>query len=712
LLFERGMIGGCEGLGKGGLPRSGASARVDVAGSPAYNGFASEFLIRPSPAPQMAAPADLFKRAVQAFQQGRLEDAERAFRQLLRKEPRHLPSLNILAIVLTTLKKYREAEGHLQTALKLNSSSDATFYNYGLVLKALGRPDEAMQRFTEALALNPGNADSWNNRGTVQNDLGDYRAAIADFDQAIALNPKSAAAFFNKSKSLSKLKRHAEALAASEQALALQPDLAEAWYGRGMVFHELQRHDEAAGAILRALQIDPRLPFLKGSLLHQKMLTCDWAEVDSLIREIETDIAAGRPAAEPFGWQGVARSEKSLQRCAELYNAKMFPAGPAGPAVSGSGASGKIRVGYLSGEFRQQATSLLLVGALEHHDAQRFEIHAFDNGWDDQSETRRRIGQSVHRLIDIAQLNDAGALAAIRDSRIDVLVNLNGYFGQGRTRLFAQRAAPLQVNYLGYPGTLGASYMDYIIADRHVIPESERVFYSEKVVYLPNCYQANDRNKPIAERVFSRQECGLPAHEMVFCCFNNAYKITPEIFDGWMKILSSVEGSVLWLLEDTASAAAHLRREAVARGVSADRLVFAARMPLPEHLSRHRCADLFLDTLPYNAHTTASDALWAGLPVLTCRGQTFAGRVAASLLHNVGLPELVTATLDGYVRLAIELARQPAKRAAVKQKLQANRLTTPLFDTRLFTAHLEQAYAAMVERHRAGLAPDHIAVPS
>jgi predicted O-linked N-acetylglucosamine transferase (SPINDLY family) len=303
-------------------------------------------------------------------------------------------------------------------------------------------------------------------------------------------------------------------------------------------------------------------------------------------------------------------------------------------------------------------------------------------------------------------------LGAIRDSRIDILVNLNGYFGLGRTRLFAQRAAPLQVNYLGYPGTLGASYMDYIIADQQVLPIDHRTFYSEKVVYLPNCYQANDRNKPIAERVFGRQECGLPAQGVVFCCFNNAYKITPEIFECWMQILRAVEGSVLWLLGDTASAAASLRRETVARGVSADRLVFAERMALPEHLARHRCADLFLDTLPYNAHTTASDALWVGLPVVTCRGETFAGRVASSLLQNLGLPELITATLEDYVGRAIELATHPEKLAAIKQKLADNRLTTPLFDTKLFTGHIEQAYAAMVERHSAGLAPDHIVVPN
>jgi predicted O-linked N-acetylglucosamine transferase (SPINDLY family) len=659
----------------------------------------------------MASPADLFKRAVSSFQQGRIGEAEHSLKQLLRKEPRHLAALNILAIVLTMSGKYADAERQLQTALKINATSDATFYNYGIVLKALGRPEEALQRFTQAIAINPGNAETWNNRGTVLNELRDYSAAMVDFDRAIALNPKSAAAIFNKSKSLVKLRRYGEALAACDQALAMKPDLAEAWFGRGSILHELQRHDEAVGAYANAFRIDPQMPFLKGSLLHQKMLTCDWAEVDGLIGEIESDLASGKLVAEPFGWQGIATSERSLQQCAELYNAKTFPAGPASPALLLSGANTKIRVGYLSGEFRQQATSLLLVGVLEHHDTAQFDIYAIDNGWDDHSETRRRINAAVPGQISIGERNDSEALAAIRENRIDVLVNLNGYFGQGRTRLFAQRAAPVQVNYLGYPGTLGARYMDYIVADQHVLPVDHQAFYSEKVVYLPNCYQANDRSKQIATRIFDRQQCGLPAEGVVFCCFNNVYKITPEIFDCWMRILKHVDGSVLWLLEDSASAAANLAKEAVARGVSADRIVFAERLALPEHLARHRCADLFLDTLPYNAHTTASDALWAGLPVVTCRGETFAGRVASSLLHNLHLPELITATLEDYVRLAIELATHPEKRAAIKQKLADNRLTTALFDTALFTRHIETAYAAMVERHKAGLAPDHIVVP-
>ena len=349
---------------------------------------------------------------------------------------------------------------------------------------------------------------------------------------------------------------------------------------------------------------------------------------------------------------------------------------------------------------------------MELHDNSRFEIYGVDNGWDDQGELRQRINASVHSIIDISRLSDTSAAAAICENEMDILVNLNGYFGEQRTGVFANRCSPIQVNYLGFPGTLGAGYMDYIIADQHVIPETHKEFYSEKVVYLPNCYQANDNKKKISTYNFTRLELGLPQKGFIFCCFNNSYKILPDVFDCWMRILRKVDESVLWLIEDNAIVATNLRKEALARGISADRLVFAKRIPLSDHLARHRLADLFLDTLPYNAHTTASDALWAGLPVLTCLGTTFAGRVAASLLNAIRLPELITTTPEAYEQMAIDLATHPEKLAAIKHKLAENRLTTPLFDTKLFTKHIEAAYTTMYEHHQAGLAPDHIVIPN
>ncbi len=658
----------------------------------------------------MAPPTDLFQSAFAAFQQGRLGDAERDLRRILRRAPDHVGALNVLAIVLVTLKRHAEAEPHLKAALRLQPRSDVTLYNYGLVLKALNRSDEAVQRFTEALALNPNNAETFNNRGTVLNDISDYTSALADFDRALALNPRYAAAHFNRSKSLAELKRYDEALAACAAALAMQPDMAEAWFGRGFVFAKLRRPAEAVVAYRRAHTLNPELPLLKGNLLHQKMLICDWDGIGDLAAEIEADLAAGKIAAEPFGWQGIANSEASLQRCAELTNAAQFGKAPMPRSSRQVAPNDKIRVGYISGEFREQATSLLLVGVLEQYDKNDFEIVAFDNGFDDGGPTRQRIARAVDRIVDISAMSDVEATAAIRAQNIDILVNLNGYFGAQRNGVFARRAAPLQVNYLGFPGTIGAGFMDYIIADRHVLPAEHRRFYNEKVAWLPHCYQANDDRREIAAQGPTRDDCNLPPDGFVFCCFNNAYKITPAVFDVWMRILAAVDGSVLWLLDDSEAAVANLRREAETRGVHPVRLVFARRLPPAEHLARHRCADLFLDTLPYNAHTTASDALWAGLPLLTCEGTTFAGRVAASLLRALDLPELIARDGKDFECRAVELARDLEQLAALRGKLAHCRSTAPLFNTRRSTRDIEAAFRIMQERRLAGLAPQHFAV--
>ncbi len=356
-----------------------------------------------------------------------------------------------------------------------------------------------------------------------------------------------------------------------------------------------------------------------------------------------------------------------------------------------------------------------MAGIFECHDKSRFDVTGLSCGPDDQSETRQRLTAAFESFIDIATQSDDQIASLVRELEIDIFVNLAGFTSGSRTGVFAKRPAPLQVNYLGYAGTMGAQFIDYIFADKIMIPESRHMCYSEKAVLLPNSYfptsyQINDARRSIPDRTFTRSELGLPPTGLVFCCFNNSYKIAPGFFDSWKRILNQVEGSVLWILKFNAKMASNLRTEAVTRGIAAERLIFAKRMSMPDHLARHRLADLFLDTLPCNAHTTASDALWAGLPVLTCLGETFAGRVAGSLLNAIQLPELITTTLEDYERLAIDLASHPEKLASIKSKLAERRLTAPLFDTKLFTRHIEAAYAAMHKRQQAGLPPDHIIV--
>jgi predicted O-linked N-acetylglucosamine transferase (SPINDLY family) len=443
--------------------------------------------------------------------------------------------------------------------------------------------------------------------------------------------------------------------------------------------------------------LDPQLPYAIGALLHAKMLCCDWSDLPTLYLAVKAETAQKKQAIYPFGYQAICDDEASLLVCAETVTQDKYPAQlsayvhPAWPPHS------KIRLGYLCGEFREQATSILMTEVWEHHDKDQFEIFAFDNGWDDASPRRARINQAFDHVIDISRLPDREAAELIHAHQIDILVNLNVFFGRHRNQVFSMRPSPVQVNYLGFPGTMGAPYMDYLIADATVIPPSSQVHYTEKVVYLPGCYQPNDTQRVISTRLFTRQELGLPLEGFVFCCFNNNYKITPTTFDVWMRILQQVPGSVLWLLQDTPESAANLQREAAQRGVDAHRLVFAPRMPNAEHLARHALADLFLDTWPYNAHTTASDALWAGLPLLTLQANTFPGRVASSLLKAVHCDDMVCATVDAYEAKAIHLATHPDALAHARQALVIGKASGTLYDTEHFTQNLEQAFSKMLD---------------
>jgi predicted O-linked N-acetylglucosamine transferase (SPINDLY family) len=537
-------------------------------------------------------------------------------------------------------------------------------------------------------------------------------AAVASCDRALELQPDFAEVHSHRGGALLKLGRRSEALGSCLQATSLSPEYAPGWAGLGRVFDKLKQYKLAIGAYRRALDIDPHYPFLKGRLLQQRILICDWRATIPLIAEIEDDLSVGRKSARPFAWQAVSTSPRSLQACAQLFNAANERPTSAWAVRRPFSETGKIRLGYVSGELREHSTAYLRVGVFENQDRDRFEVIAFDNGWDDGGNTRARINRAIDRIIDIKSLSDDQVADLIERERIDILVDLNGFNGRHRMGVFALRPAPVQVTFPGYPGTLGADYIDYILADQTIIPPEQWQFYNEQPAIMPDCYQANDCDRPISKRSFSRAELGLPEVGVVFCCFNNNYKIMPPVFDAWVRILRSVPGSVLWLLSDNAAAVTNLRAAAMERGLDPARLMFAERMPVADHLARHRAADLFLDTLPCNAHATASDALWSGLPVLTCLGETFSGRVAASLLRAIDLPELVTHSLDDYERKAIYLGNHPGELAQIRQKLADKRRSTPLFDTLRFTRHLESAYAEMARRARAGEQPRPLIVSS
>lgn len=643
---------------------------------------------------------------------GRPEDALLCFDKALGINGRHPIALDLKASILLLLKRPADTLEIFDRLLQIAPNHSRTLNNRGLALTELGRYEGAVESFRLAAASDPRNPEIWVNLGNVLCKSKSYNDALVAYGHALKINPNFAEAWLGRGNALASLKQYEEALSASDRALANKPKLAEAWDLRGGIYATLRKPEESVLAYSEAMREDQQLPFVKGHLLHQKMRCCDWSNIESIVAEIEADIGLKRPSAEPFGLLGIVSSEQSLQQAAQLCGARMYPGDP-GANITYAAAektAGKIRVGYLSGEFRHHAIAHLLTGVLEEHDRSNFEVLILDNGWDDKSDVRRRIVATANKVIDITKLSDAAAVDTIRTAGIDILVNINGYLDDHRMGIFARRAAPIQVNYLGFPGTFGCEYIDYIIADRFVIPEDRRPFYTEKVVHLPHCYQPNDCTKTIGTTIFKREDLGLPEQGFIFCCFNNSYKIVPDVFDCWARILKRIDGSVLWLFKSNALAASNLMKEAVARDISPDRLVFAERMPLADHLARHQLAGLFLDTLPYNAHTTASDALWTGLPVLTQTGTAFPGRVATSLLNAVGLPELAVRTQREYEEMAIHLATHPAELALLKNKLLKNKPTAPLFNTQQYTRHLEDAFRAMFDRYKQGLDPDHIGI--
>jgi predicted O-linked N-acetylglucosamine transferase (SPINDLY family) len=494
-------------------------------------------------------------------------------------------------------------------------------------------------------------------------------------------------------------------LRAYATALQFMPSYPDALNNQGRTLHELKRYDEAAQSFARLLAAAPQQPYAPGMLLASRLHYCDWTNYEASSAAIVAAVERGERADVPFAFFAHALSPKAQLDCARLFVAAEYPAGVPPLVAAPAERHARIRLAYVSSDFHEHATAYLMAELFETHDRSRFEVTGISYGPDDASPMRARLEAAFDHFVDARSMTDRAVAELMRDRGIDIAVDLKGYTAGNRAGIFAYRGAPLQVAYLGFPATMGAPFVDYVIADRHIVPPELEAGYSEKIARLPGSYQVNDRKRRIAEIVPSRADAGLPAEGFVFCSFNNSYKIRPDAFAVWMRLLREVEGSVLWLLDDTAAAVARLKAAAEGHGISSSRLVFAPRVPLDQHLARHRLADLFLDTFPVNAHTTASDALWAGLPLVTLQGETFASRVASSVLAGVGLPELVTQRWPDYEALALKLARDPQALARLKAHLESTRLTAPLFDTDRFRRHIENAYVTMYERSLKGEAP-------
>ncbi len=652
----------------------------------------------------------LFNEGLACHQKGLLAPAKAIYEQVLESQPTHFDAMHLLGVIAAQTGHYLLAVALMDKAIALDAKSAMAHNSRGNVLKELKRLDEALASYEQAIQLKTDYPEAYHNRGIALQALQRFDAAVASYELAIQLKPDYAEAYHNRGIALQALQRFDAAVASYELAIQLKTDYAEAYNNRGLALRGLRRLDAALASFEHAIKLNSGQDFLVGRWLHTKMGLCDWPEVADQVGKLMTAIAGNEKVATPWPVLALSDSLELQRKTAETWTTDQYPTSTELPAIVKWVRHEKIRVGYYSADYHNHATAYLMAELFERHDRNKFELIAFSFGGAQRDALRERLFTAFDQFIEVDNQSEKDIAVLSRSMEIDLAIDLKGFTENSRAKIFSYRAAPIQVSYLGYPGTLGAEYIDYLIADHTLIPQASQQHYAEKIAYLPNSYQVNDRKRAIAATQFSRAALGLPQTGFVFCCFNNNHKITPSTFAGWMRILKQVAGSVLWLLEDNETAGQNLRREASAHGVSAARLIFAKRMSPPDHLARHRFADLFLDTLPYNAHTTASDALWAGLPVLTCVGEAFASRVAASLLNAINLAELITTTQAQYELLAVELATNPERLSQIKQKLASNRLTAPLFDTALFTQHIEDAYTQMVARYHAGLPPDHLYV--
>lgn len=632
-----------------------------------------------------------------------------SFDRVLELDPRFAEAYSYRGAVLQDRKQLDAALASYDKAIEVNPYFAEAYYNRGVLRQEANNADAAMADYDKAIELVPQFAEAYANRGALLHERKQFEAALASYDKAVELDPRYAEAFLSRGAVLMALDRWNEALASLDRALVLAPNSVDAHCSRGEVLYQLMEPLDAVASFDRALALKPDMPLILRRRTEVRMSVCDWRNLQSDVERIITAIDGDLPLpAAPLPISALLDDPSLQHRAARIWVRDECPPDDALDAISPRAHRDRIRIGYYSPDFRSHPVAGLTADLFELRDRSRFEITAFAFGPPAADSMRKRLEQSFDSFLDVRDRTDLEVAALSRELGIDIAVDLAGFTAHRRTKIFALRAAPIQLSYIGFLGTMGAPYMDYLIADATIIPPASREYYSEKIIYLP-FYQVNSKRE-MSERQFTREELGLPAQGFVFCCLNTLYKLQPSTFETWMRILHRVPNSTLLTYTDNADVEQTLLAAARRSGIPSDRLVFGKRIKREEYLARFRTMDLFLDTWPYNAGTTASDALWAGLPVLTYAGQSFASRCAASVLKAMDLPELITTSVQEYENLAVELATDPHRLASIRQKLVRNRLTTPLFDTRSFSKHLESAYEKIWERYQAGQAPEHIHV--
>ena len=674
------------------------------------------------------------KQAIKAHQVGRLEEADHLYQKILETQPTHPDANHNLGVLKVLLNKSADALLLFKIAVESNPSIEQYWYSYSNTLIREKKLEEAEAISRKAIKFKPNFVTIHFNLGFILNEIGKFKEAELSYKKAITLKPEFVEAYYNLGVTLQALGRTDEAVESYKKAIMLKPKFVEAHNNLGVILKDLGKFDDAEASYKKAIeykvdyaealsnlgevqkllgriddslsnykyayQLKPDLDYLLGALIHLKMNFCIWDDLPKNINMLTKKINNGEKASTPFALLSLIDDPSIHKKAAEIYSNDKFPRSNIFPRIPQYHGHEKIRIGYFSADFWNHPTSYLTAELYENHDRKKFEIHAFSFGLDTNDKFNIRIKEGVDYFHDVRTMSDYDVVKLVRSLEIDIAIDLKGFTGMNRQGIFAMSTAPIQVSYLGYPGTMAVDYLDYLIADRTLILKEKEKDYSEKIVYMPNSYQPNVSKKSAFKSSLTRQDVGLPNRGFVFCCFNNQYKITPLTFAGWMRILKATDGSVLWLLVSNINAAKNLKKEAVKLGINEDRLIFANYIPNEEHLKRIQLADLFIDTLPYNAHTTASDALRMGLPVLTCIGDSFAGRVAASLLNAVRLPELITTSQDQYESSAIALAKNPEKMKIIKDKLINNLNKTTLYDAALYTRNLEVAYSVMYKRFK------------
>jgi len=645
-------------------------------------------------------------------------EAIQCYQKALALNPESIEALINMGIALENQGKHEEANSLLKKGLEIDPSSSEIHYYLGVTYQNQGKLDMALASFKMALELNPKHTNAWHHMGIVYQEQGRMAQALTCYKKTLELKPDYPEVYHNKGMVLQRLGKTEEAIQSFKKALDLKAGLSQTHVSLGNAFKEKGRLNESLAYYRKAIEKDPNNAKAHSHLLHQARETCDWNIVDDLVAKLDlltkTSLERGEKTAEmpflslmretdPSIYLAIARSwSRSISQ--KMSNITLpFSFKDRGIPKE------KITVGYLSNTFRNHPGSHLILGLFRLHNRNDFNVLCYSYGENDGSHYRKRIEQDCDRFADLRDMSHADAADLIYKDEVDILVDLRGHT-RGNRFISALRPAPIQISYLGYPGTTGADFYDYLITDKTVSPEEHVQYYSEKFVYMPHCYQINDREQPISRKIWEKKDFHLPEKSFVFCSFNGPNKIEPVMFDVWMRILLKVPGSILWLLKVNEIAEKNLRREALSRGVNPERLVFSEGLPKSEHLARFKLADLALDTRIYNGHTTTSDALWAGVPVVTLKGRYFPARVSASILGAVGLPELVTHSIDEYETLAVRLANHFNELKELKQKLAKNRLTEPLFDTPRFTRNLEKAYKQMWELMLAGKSPQEIEI--